>query len=287
MGNWKSKEGDSRRNSVMEIKRVNESNVIENEEKIAEEKHLSDMGEGNDPDNQPSNVMDNLSAEEKNVDNPDTQENDLASELPMPSPPASPEEVSPSSSPPPPNPSAPRKIRAKSAIPAPTAPTKEATEHLSKELQGILKTDSAKDGFSIELIDDNLFKWNIYLFNFDENTQIKEDLQIFKEATGKDKVLLEVTFPFHYPAGPPFIRVVYPRFHQYTGHITIGGSVCIKDLTSSGWNSKYELFPFIIMMRNLLLEGGALIDMDNLSEYTEQEASEAFNRVARQHGWIP
>jgi hypothetical protein len=21
---------------------------------------------------------------------------------------------------------------------------------------------------------------------------------------------------------PPFIRVVYPRFHQYTGHITIG-----------------------------------------------------------------
>jgi hypothetical protein len=28
--------------------------------------------------------------------------------------------------------------------------------------------------------------------------------------------------PQEYPNMPPFIRVVYPRFHQYTGHITIG-----------------------------------------------------------------
>jgi len=270
----------------MESKKVVESQVVNNEEVLVEEKHLTDMGEGNSPDEQPSNIMDNLFGELKNVENEDTTADDLVDELPLSPPENLEDEGSPSTSPPPPNPPVARKPR-KSAIPAPTAPTKEATEHLSKELQGILKTDSGKDGFSIELIDDNMFKWNIYLFNFDEKAQIKDDLDLYKEATGKDKVLLEVTFPFHYPAGPPFIRVVYPRFHQYTGHITIGGSVCIKDLTSSGWNSKYELFPFIIMIRNLLLEGGALIDMDNLSEYTEQEASEAFNRVARQHGWIP
>jgi len=81
------------------------------------------------------------------------------------------------------------------------------------------------------------------------------------------------------------LRVVYPRFHQYTGHITIGGSVCIKDLTASGWNPKYSLSSFIIMIRNLLMEGGALIDMGDLSDYTETEAREAFQRVALAHGW--
>jgi len=40
------------------------------------------------------------------------------------------------------------------------------------------------------------------------------------------------------------------------------------------------------MIRNLLVEGYALIDMSNLNEYTEAEAREAFNRVAMQHGWI-
>src|SRR4051794_34066929 len=108
---------------------------------------------------------------------------------------------------------------------------------------------------------------------------------MYAEVTGRTNVMLEVVFPFQYPASPPFIRcynfflkpnaiirVVYPRFHQYTGHITIGGSICVKDLTNSGWNSKNELLPFIIMIRNLLLEGSALIDTGNLTDYTEAEA---------------
>jgi len=174
-----------------------------------------------------------------------------------------------------------------SPIPAPTFPTKEATEHLSKELQNVLQLDSAKHGFRIEPVEDNIFKWNIHLFDFDEGSQIQQDLELYKAETGRETVLLEVVFPFHYPQSPPFLRVVYPRFHQYTGHITIGGSVCIKDLTTSGWNSKNELFPFFVMMRNLLLEGFALIDMGNLSDYTEAEAKEAFQRVAQAHGWMP
>jgi hypothetical protein len=39
------------------------------------------------------------------------------------------------------------------------------------------------------------------------------------------------------------------------------------------------------MIRDLLLAGSALINMDNLADYTETEAQEAFNRVARAHGW--
>ena len=34
------------------------------------------------------------------------------------------------------------------------------------------------------------------------------------------------------------------------------------------------------------MEGGALVDVDNLSEYSQEEAMAAFMRVAAQHGWI-
>lgn len=117
---------------------------------------------------------------------------------------------------------------------------------------------------------------------------IRDSMEIYKEATGRDSVMLEVLFPDDYPTGPPFIRVVYPRFHQYTGHITIGGSLCVQELTRSGWKPEFDLFSFVIMLRNLLIEGGALIDMDSSSqEYSEQEARSAFVRVAQAHGWNP
>lgn len=40
------------------------------------------------------------------------------------------------------------------------------------------------------------------------------------------------------------------------------------------------------MIRNLLMEGGALVDMTNPAlDYSLREAQEAFTRVASQHGW--
>jgi len=155
-----------------------------------------------------------------------------------------------------------------------------------QELQSLIKSGPDKEGFSVEPVGDNLYRWHVNFFGFDANAQIFEDLQMYKEATGKDHVLLEVQFMGDYPKSPPFMRVIYPRFHQYTGHITIGGSICVKDLTRAGWQSVYQLQPFLVMIRNLLVEGSALIDMSNLTEYTEAEAREAFNRVAMQHGWI-
>jgi len=170
----------------------------------------------------------------------------------------------------------------------PEAYTKAATERLLKELKELRKEDVANDGLSVQPIGDNLYKWHVKLFGWDQGAQIKEDLMLYESVTGRDHVLLEIIFPKDYPALPPFIRVVYPRFHQYTGHITIGGSICVKDLTRSGWNVEFQLRPFFVMIRNLLLDGGALVDMDNAGiDYSEQEAREAFDRVAQAHGWTP
>jgi len=137
---------------------------------------------------------------------------------------------------------------------------------------------------SLETVEDSIFEWNLY-FSFDNEKQISKDLSKYAKLTGNQTVKMNVIFPPDYPGHPPFIRVVHPRFHQYTGHITIGGSVCVKDLTNSGWDSKNELLPFFIMTRNLLLEGGAIIDLSTLDPYSVEEARSAFKRVALFHGW--
>ena len=35
---------------------------------------------------------------------------------------------------------------------------------------------------------------------------------------------------------PPFVRVLRPRFKFLTGHVTVGGSICMQMLTKSGWS---------------------------------------------------
>ncbi len=53
----------------------------------------------------------------------------------------------------------------------------------------------------------------------------------------------------------------------------------LQDLTKTGWDREFQLRSFLVMIRSLLVEGGALVDMDNFStDYTEQEAREAFDR---------
>eukprot|EP01120_Amphizonella_sp_Union-15-10_P000304 TRINITY_DN10324_c0_g1_i1.p1 TRINITY_DN10324_c0_g1~~TRINITY_DN10324_c0_g1_i1.p1 ORF type:complete len:259 (+),score=59.75 TRINITY_DN10324_c0_g1_i1:48-824(+) len=172
----------------------------------------------------------------------------------------------------------------------PTKSTKEATQALIKQYRTIVSAPNyPKEGFEIEMADENVYKWNIKLNGFEKNTQIFQDLFLYESArSGRDHVLMEAIFPSSWPHKPPFLRVVYPRFHQYTGHITIGGSICVKELTSSGWQQEFDLVGLFIMIRNLLLEGSALIDMDNVHyDYTEEEARSAFDRVAKAHGWTP
>jgi len=142
---------------------------------------------------------------------------------------------------------------------------------------------ASREGFKVTT-DSNIAEWSVTL-SFDDH--MLQDLLMFSDATGHDAVVtLAVSFPADFPNAPPFVRVVRPRFHQYTAHVTIGGSICVQDLTMSGWNPQYAMPQVLLMVRDLLSAGGALINMDVLEEYGEDEAREAFIRVAQQHGWI-
>ena len=100
------------------------------------------------------------------------------------------------------------------------------------------------------------------------------------------RIDLAVSFPSSYPAAPPYIRVLRPRFAFRTGHVTIGGSICTEMLTSSGWSSTMTVEAVLIGIRTNMLTGGARLDLRNKTDYSEHEARDAFNRMKREHGWF-
>lgn len=163
-----------------------------------------------------------------------------------------------------------------------------AQDRLMKDLRNLWKAQKAKLnlGFSAEPVENNLYLWNVKLFGFDESDgSLFKDLQKFHKHTGLDHVLLEMKFQPDYPFSPPFIRVMKPRFQFHTGHITIGGSICMELLTTSGWRPSNDIESVLIQIRAEIIAGGARVDFGNMSPYSEYEAREAFLRVARQHGW--
>lgn len=163
----------------------------------------------------------------------------------------------------------------------PTVGSGVATERIMAELKHIMKSDPEKNGYSVVPIKDNLYKWELKLFNFDKSDPIGSDMAQYKIKN----ILLHIAFPKSYPFAPAYIRVIKPRFQYRTGHVTIGGSICMEALTNSGWSPANTMEAMIVSIRAQLIAGGARLDPNNKTEYTEQEAKEAFDRMVRDHNW--
>merc|ERR1719379_2781174 len=98
---------------------------------------------------------------------------------------------------------------------------------------------------------------------------------------------MDVAFPPDFPFSPPFIRILRPRFQFHTGHVTVGGSICMELLTPAGWLPSYSLENVFVQIRSEMTEGGGRVDFQQGDrDYPEAEARDAFQRVARQHGWL-
>lgn len=87
----------------------------------------------------------------------------------------------------------------------------QATDRLMKELRDIYRSDSFKSNmYSIELVNDSIYEWNIRLKSVDPDSPLHNDLIMLKEKEGKDSILLNIIFKETYPFEPPFVRVVHP-----------------------------------------------------------------------------
>lgn len=86
-----------------------------------------------------------------------------------------------------------------------------ATSRLMKEMREIYRSASYKNGdYTIELVDESIYSWNIELRCIDSGSELYTDLIKLKEKEGKDCILINITFDDKYPIEPPFVRVVYP-----------------------------------------------------------------------------
>ena len=96
----------------------------------------------------------------------------------------------------------------------------------------------------------------------------------------------EIEFPNEFPLYPPFVRVICPRFQQWTGHVTIGGSVCTELLVNK-WDPDITATGLMLQLQDNIINGDppGKIDHTRKVKYSKQEAEEAFQRAVRTHGW--
>jgi len=156
-------------------------------------------------------------------------------------------------------------------------------KRLMKEYQNIMKQSQESLGFQIKLVEeDKLDKWMVYVSN-PENPKLASQMhRLCIQA-----IEIEITFKQNYPIAPPFIRVVYPHFKFHSGHITVGGSLCMEMLTNQGWSPTFNVENVITQIKLAISEGGGEIDEANYKKrYTMDEAVDAFKRVLASHGWV-
>jgi ubiquitin-protein ligase len=160
------------------------------------------------------------------------------------------------------------------------------TKRLMREYKSLMQKDEKELGFRIELInEDNLDLWKIYIKSsgFEGNINIQKDM----EKYGIKEVELEFRFNENYPVQPPFVRIVAPRFIYRTGHITLGGSICMELLTNQGWDMTTSISTVITYIKSAIMDGEGQIDPSNYKHtYSMTEAVDAYNRMLKSHGWL-
>jgi len=171
--------------------------------------------------------------------------------------------------------------------------SKGATMRLFDDLKNIRKTKPKELGFSCHPVNIggklNIYDWEVHLFDFEG--PLADDMKTYSSQSGKNYVTLSMKFSSDYPFKPPFIRVVEPRFKFRTGHVTLGGAICMELLTVSGWTANNDITSILIQVRAEIgsKDGGARLappnDQAQYTPYNEQEAWTAYYRAASSHGW--
>lgn len=169
----------------------------------------------------------------------------------------------------------------------------QATDRLMKELRDIYRSDTFKKNmYSIELVNDSIYEWNIRLMSVDPDSPLHNDLLLLKEKEGKDSILLNIMFKETYPFEPPFVRVVHPIISG--GYVLVGGAICMELLTKQGWSSAYTVEAVIMQIAATLVKGKARIQFGatkvvSSGQYSLARAQQSFKSLVQIHeknGWF-
>lgn len=156
------------------------------------------------------------------------------------------------------------------------------TKRLMKEFHDCCRKCDSKI-FTAELVNDNLYEWNIKLHKIDTDSMLNRDLL----ETGTKFILLNVSFPENFPFAPPFMRVLAPRIEG--GFVLDGGAICMELLTPKGWSSAYTVEAIILQFSAAVVKGKGRIDRSTKKAFSKKEAEQAYKRLVKTHekyGWV-
>lgn len=139
--------------------------------------------------------------------------------------------------------------------------------------------------FRVELVEDCLFEWRIFLYKLDPTSEVYADMV----ALNIDCIELRASFPDSFPFAPPFMRVVAPRIER--GFVMEGGSICMELLTPRGWASAYTIEAIVTQFAASLVKGQARIDRRHRKPklFSRKLAETSFRGIVRTHekyGWV-
>lgn len=177
-----------------------------------------------------------------------------------------------------------------------------------KDLQKLELDPNYNLPFTVELVNDNLFEWQVRLHRVDPDSLLAADMR----DNGIPWILLNVSFPELYPFQPPFMRVVSPNIEK--GYVMQGGAICMELLTPSGWASAYKIEAVIMqfaasvvkgqvstpekynddseaqILKNLYVFQGRIIKSSKGRKvFSQRSAEESFRSVVKTHakyGWV-
>jgi len=135
-------------------------------------------------------------------------------------------------------------------------------------------------GFSFDLIDDDLYKWEFKLHEFDEDCQLSKDLIQYKKKHGINYVTMRFHFPNDYPLTAPFVYIVSPKL---TGTYIFNGALCMNILMQ-GWAAGIVPEALLLQIRQLFMEGNVRVaNMNKVESYGEQDARTGFTSFKNAH----
>ena len=143
---------------------------------------------------------------------------------------------------------------------------------------------NGRNGWKVELVDENIFVWTVHLYNFPTSSTIASGLRSFQEKfnIGNGDIVLEVRFA-NYPEEPPHIRVVSPRIQYLTGLVQFDGSLCVDFLTRNNWaeNRCLSMESIFSKIKSSLIENDACIDLRTFKPYDVKAALNSYVRHTR------
>ncbi|XP_062589719.1 uncharacterized protein LOC134251344 [Saccostrea cucullata] len=86
---------------------------------------------------------------------------------------------------------------------------------LTNDLVRIMENEK-QIGFTAEPIDDNIYHWQVKIFNFDPESELSQDLSVIEKNFGYNYIELEMMFQIDlYPFYPPLVKVMRPRLQGF------------------------------------------------------------------------